>query len=159
MRKILTSLLIVAILATSVVCCVACQKDKAFEGSAFDAFKALKDAGTIEMEYTESAEYGAWISKITYDGLVMGDAGYPMIYVNNRKYRDELQGMGNDYTYNGEEFYASNVGVSSIVFEEGMKILVVYTEEVEPGTYTYAVKKGPALLFTLPNGVEKTTID
>ena len=157
MRKFLTALVVVALIATSVLC-VACNKDTE-KPSAFDALKDLQAAGTIEMEYTESAEYGALISKITYDGLVMGDAGYPMVYVNNRKYRDDLQGMGNDYTYNGEEFYASKVGVSSIVFEDGMKILVVYTEEVNPGTYEYAVKAGSALLFTLPDGVEKVTLD
>ena len=159
MRKFLTALLIVAVLATSILCCVACQKEVAFEGSAFDALKALQEAGTITMEYTESAEYGAMISKITYDGLTMGDAGWPMVYVNDRDYRDEFQSMGNDYTFKGEEFYASNKGISSIVYKEGMKILIVYTEEVEPGPYTYGVKKGPAILFTLPNGVEKTTID
>ena len=134
-----------------------------YEGNAWmiEVFEASDDTYSVTSFWCdeEHMKRCLGISKNTYDGLVMGDAGYPMIYVNNRKYRDELQGMGNDYTYNGEEFYASNVGVSSIVFEEGMKILVVYTEEVEPGTYTYAVKKGPALLFTLPNGVEKTTID
>lgn len=155
MRKFLTALVVVALIATSVLC-VAC---KSFEGSAFEALQQLQKDGKIEMEYTESAEYGAYITKITYDGLTMGADGYAMVYVNNKEYEDEFHSMGNNYTYNGEEYYASKVGISSITYVKGMKILIVYTEEVNPGTYEFAVKAGPALLFTLPDGVEKVTLD
>ena len=155
MRKFLTALLIVTLLATAVLC-VAC---KSFEGSAFEALKQMQEDGKIEMEYTESEQYGAFITKITYDGFTMGDTGYAMVYVNNKAYEDEFHSMGNNYTYNGEEFYASKEGISNITYEKGMKILIVYTECINPETYEYAVAKGSGLLFTLPDKVEKVTLD
>ena len=134
--------------------------EPAFSGTVFDAFTQLKTKGTIDWSYTTSEPYGAFISEITYDGLTMGgSAGYAMVYVNDVEYRDEFQSMGNDYSYKGEMFYASTKGISFITYKEGLKVLILYTEPVAPGPYTYAPKQGDALLFTLPDGVEKTTID
>ena len=155
MRKILTSLLIVAILATSVVCCVAC---KSFEGTALEAFEQMQKDEKIE--YEMSAD-NTMLYKVTYDGLSIGDVPnykYPMLYVNLEEYAmaPSADFSMDNYTYNGETFYPSGVGIGDLVYKKGMKLLVVYTEATATG---YGPAKGDALLFTLPDEVKKTTID
>ena len=158
MRKFLTALLVVALLATAVLC-VSC---KSFEGTALEAFEQMKNDGKIEYEYA-----GGMLTKVTYDGLTIGNvipndyinSKYPMLYVNLEEYAMAPSGMGYDmdnYTYQGELFYPAGVGLGDLVYKKGMKLLVLYTEATATG---YGPAKGDALLFTLPDGVKKTTID
>ena len=153
MRKFLTALVVVAILATSVLC-VACQS---FEGTAFEALSQMKEDGKIEMTYTGTPGTGVFLTTVTYDGFTMGDTGYICLYINSTKdenlYIDGFMASG---TYKGETFNPS-VAIDKIVYEKGMKLLVVYTEPNSEGQYVPA--KGEALLFTLPNKVEKVTLD
>jgi len=157
MRKILTALVVVALLATSVLC-VACQ---GFEGTAFEALTQLKDKGTIEMEYTGIAGTGVYLTKVAYDGLTMANNAstyqYICLYINSTNKDnlmiDPFMGAG---TYKGETFNPS-VAIDKIVYEKGMKLLIVYTEANSEGKYVPA--KGDALLFTLPDKVEKVTLD
>ena len=158
MRKFLTALVVVALIATSVLC-VACNKDTE-KPSAFDALKDLQAAGTIEMTYNES-ETGIFINTVTYDGLTMGDPAnymFAMLYINTEdESLIDLTGWMGSCEYNGEKFNPSGVGIDKIIYTEGMKLLIVYT--VDNGAGVYVPAQGDALLFTLPNGVEKTTID
>ena len=152
MRKILTALVIVALLATAVLC-VSC---KSFEGTALEAFEQMKNDGKIEYEYA-----GGLLNKVTYDGLTIGDIAsykYPMLYVNLEEYEmAPSDGFSMDrYTYKGETFYPAGVGLADLAYKKGMKLLVLYTEATATG---YGPAKGDALLFTLPDGVQKTVID
>jgi len=157
MRKFLTALVVVALLATSILC-AACAK---FEGeSALDALNALQEKGKITLNVSET-EYGTWLNSITYKDLKMGDPEkglVPMLYINiNDAKVIDISGWMLTCDYKGETFYPSGVGIDGIPYTEGMKLLIVYTEPTAKGKY--AVSKGDALLFTLPNKVEKTTID
>ena len=158
MRKFLTAFVVVALLATSILC-VACQS---FEGTAFEALSQLEEKGKIEMEYTGVAGTGVYLTKVAYDGLTMANNAdtyqYICLYINSTNEDnlmiDEFMGAG---SYKGETFNPS-VAIDKIVYEKGMKLLIVYTEyDAESGKYVPA--KGDALLFTLPDKVEKVTLD
>ena len=157
MRKFLTALVVVAILATSVLC-VACQN---FEGSGYDAFKQMKEDGKITFEASES-EYGAFLNTVTFDSFTVANdyvgGKYIGVFVNTDDEKViDLTGMCDSVTYGGATFNYSGVGVDAITYEKGLKVLITLTEDV--GNYHYAAVKGEALLFTLPNKVEKVTLD
>ena len=162
MRKILTSLLIVAILATSVVCCVACQKGETPESpSAFDSLKALSAAGTIEFG-SKNSKYGTFLTSVTYDGVTIdNDAAngkYIGVFINTDDEKlIDVYGMCDSITYGEETFNYSGVGIDAIPYTEGLKVLIAFTVDV--GNWHYAPVSGSALLFTLPETVEKITLN
>ena len=157
MRKFLTALVVVTLLATTILC-VACG----FEGTAFEALSQMKDKGTIDMEYTGVAGTGVFLIKVSYDGFTMANNDdtyqYICLYINSTNEDnlmiDEFMGPGE---YDGET-YNPSVAIDKIVYEKGMKLLVVYTE-YDAASGRYVPAKGDALLFTLPNKVEKVTLD
>ena len=158
MRKILTALVVVALLATTVLC-VACQS---FEGTAFEALTQLEEEGKIEMTYTGVAGTGVYLDSVKYDGLTMENDNskfqYICLYINSVNEDNFLNdGFMGPCTFKGETFEAS-VAIDKIVYEKGMKLLVVYST-YDSATGKYVPAKGDALLFTLPNKVEKVTLD
>ncbi|MBQ7713054.1 MAG: hypothetical protein IJT69_04485 [Clostridia bacterium] len=157
MRKFLTALVVVALLATSILC-VACQN---FEGSVYDAFKQMKEDEKISFEASES-EYGAFLNTVTYDSLTVANdyvgGKYIGVFVNTDDVKViDVTGMCDSVSFGGETYNYSGVGVNAIPYEKGLKVLITLTEDV--GNYHYAAVKGEALLFTLPNKVEKVTLD
>ena len=158
MRKILTALVVVALLATSILC-VACQS---FEGTAFEALDQLADEGKIEMDYTGVPGTGVYLTKVSYDGLTMENdyinGKYICLYIKSTNEENYLNDpfMGS-YEFKGKHYEASNA-IDKIVYEKGMKLLIVYTT-FNSATNQYVPAAGDALLFTLPNKVEKVTLD
>ena len=158
MRKFLTALVVVALLATTVLC-VACQS---FEGTAFEALSQLEEDGKIEMAYTGVPGTGVYLTEVTYDGLTMKNdylsAQYICLYIYSENEDNYLNDafMGS-YTFKGKHYEAS-VAIDKIVYEKGMKLLIVYTT-YDAASNQYVPAAGDALLFTLPNKVEKVTLD
>ena len=164
MRKFLTALVVVALLATSVLL-VACQNN---DTSSFSyILNQMQKAGKIEMDCNKS-QTGTFINSITYDGLKMGDPDayqYVLLYINtNDEKLIDLSGWMGNYDYNGETFYPSGVGIDLLTYSAGMKLLVVYTAANTEGKYVPAA--GDALLFTVSEDIsdkaklgETTTIE
>ena len=157
MRKFLTALVVVALLATSILC-VACQK---FEGeSAFDALKQLDEKGKIELAYNEGVDI--FFTSVKYKDVTIANddatGKYIGIFINSDD--EALQdpyGMCDSFEYDGETFNYSGVAINKIPYSKGLKIIIALTEDV--GNWHYAAVKDTALLFTLPDGVKKTTLN
>ena len=157
MRKFLTALLVVTLLAISILF-VACQK---FEGeSAFDALKQLEEKGKIKLQYDEGVDI--FFTSVKYKDVTLANdnaAGkYIGIFINSDD--EALQdpyGMCDSFEYDGEKFNYSGVAINKIPYTEGLKVIIALTEDV--GNWHYAAVKDTVLLFTLPNGVKKTALN
>lgn len=161
MRKILTSLLIVAILATSVVCCVACQKDKVVD-SALDVLDKLAADGTIVFEHSFNEQYQSEsIIKVSIgDTTIENDyaANSYLTYYVNIDDVDYVDYTVDPITYEGETFYLAGTTLEKIPSCDTLKILFVQT--IWNGEFTSSeVGKDKAILISLPNEAKATTLN
>ena len=137
---------------------VACP---AFSGSAYDALKQLRTAGTIQFDASEST-YGAFLNSISYSGVTIANNNatgkYIGVFINTDDVNlIDLYGTCDSVTYGGETYNYSGVGIDAIPYKEGLKVLIALTEDA--GNYHYAAVRGSILVFDLPYGVEAKTLN
>ena len=171
MRKIIAILLLLACLLTAVFM-VGCDKKAetvntttagtpAFSGSVSEALALLKNAGTISYEASTSS-YGTFLTTITYDGVTINNDNangkYIGVFINTDDVKlIDLYNTCDPVVFGNETFNYSGVGIDSIPYTEGLKVLIAFT--VDAGNWHYTAEKGQVLLFTLPATIEKVTLD
>ena len=133
----------------------------AFSGSVSEALALMKTAGTIQYE-ANTSDYGTFLTTVTYDGLTINNDNshgkYIGVFINtDDEHLIDLYGTCDSVQYGNETFNYSGVGVDAIPYSAGLKVLIAFT--VDAGNWHYTAEKGQVLLFTLPDKVEKVTLD
>ena len=160
MRKFLTALLVVTLLAATVLCCVGCKEK--VEGSALELMDKLAADGKIVFEHSYNDQYQSeTIVKVSVGDTTIQDdytANSYLTYYANLDDKDYADYTVDPITFKGEKYYLTAVTLEKIPYSEGLKILFVQT--VWSGDFSSsAVSKDKAILISLPNGAEATTLN